>query len=126
MPSIASSESSTRGSSSTTRTVAGSLTDVSSRRRRSGRPPRQRQPDREGRPAARRALGADVAAVLLDDLVADREPQPGAFADGLRREEGIEDAAEHVGRDAGPGVADGDDGLSVLHARLERDGAGPG
>src|SRR5438445_10816250 len=155
MPSIASSESSTRGSSSTRSTVAGSpiilagglemaprppalgrapakpwrasrLKRVSSRPGRSRRPPRQGQPDREGRPAARRALGADVAAVLLDDLVADREPEPGPFADALRREEGTEDAADHVGRDAGAGVADRDDGASVLHARLDGDGARPG
>ena len=64
--------------------------------------------------------------MLLDDLVADREPEPRAFADGLRREEGIEDAADDVACDARAGVPDRDDGASVLHARLDRDRARPG
>src|SRR3989442_15043889 len=98
MASSAWSESSTRGSSSTTRTVAFSPTSGS---------PRQRQPHGEHRAAAGRTGRGELAAVLLHDLVADREPEPGAFADGLRREERIEDAAEDLGGGAPPRVGGG-------------------
>ena len=43
------------------------------------------------------------------DLVADREAEPDADAERLRREERIEDAADHVRRDADAGVLDLDD-----------------
>ena len=109
----ASRESRTRGSSSTSRTVAlGAHV----------RHPGDRQADGEDRAPLRRAgLGRDLAAVLLEDLVADARPEAGAFADGLGREERVEDAAQDVGRDAGAGVGDADDRDAVLHAGLDRD-----
>src|SRR5437870_12884767 len=68
----------------------------------------QRDRDREGGASAGRVLRPDLAPVLLHDLVADGQPQPGALADRLGRVERIEDAAEALGRDARAGVADRD------------------
>src|SRR5687767_9132278 len=112
MASSASRESRTRGSSSTTRTVAVSATSDR---------PRQRQAHGEDRPAAGRTGGRHLAAVLLHDLVADRQAEPGAFAHGLGGEERIEDAAEDLGRNSGPRVGDGDNSGPVLLPRLDRD-----
>src|SRR3970040_210420 len=53
-------------------------------------------------------FGPDAAAVLVDDAVADRQAQAGALAGVLSREEGVEDAAGDLGRDARAIVADGD------------------
>ena len=44
------------------------------------------------------------AAVLLDDRVGDRQAEPGALADVLRREERVEDPRQHLGRQPGPVV----------------------
>src|SRR5262249_57791612 len=64
-----------------------------------GRPRRRlgalhREPQREHGAALGRALGSDLAPVLGDDLVADREAEPGALADRLGGEERVEDAPE--------------------------------
>ena len=49
--------------------------------------------------------------LLDDDVVTDREAEPGAFSGRLRREERIEDLLFHLGWNAGAVVADPD-----LHA----------
>src|SRR5882724_5072911 len=74
------------------------------RRARRGRAPRRgrlghRQLQPEHRPA-RPAVHDQVAAVLLDDPVRDRQTEPGAGADGLGREERLEDVRERLVRDA--------------------------
>src|SRR6516162_11276052 len=62
----------------------------SSHSSRHGVPP-TRQPHRELGEVAHFAVDSDRAAVLLGyDLVADREPKPGALAGRLGREEGLE------------------------------------
>src|SRR5213593_55015 len=55
-----------------------------------GRCLRHRQLEPEDR-TARPALDDQVATVLLDDAVRDRQPEAGAAADGLGAEEGLED-----------------------------------
>src|SRR6266481_2563947 len=141
---IASSESSTRGSSSTIRIVvsstgppqgyarrtylssAGFATRRSSGRRRPGRAgPGDREPKREHRSAGGWALGPDLPAMLRDDLVADGEAEPGALADGLGGEERVEDAAKRVGCDPRAGVGDVDHRRRSLPSRLDGDRAGP-
>ena len=58
---------------------------------------------------ARLRIDLDRAAMLLDDdIVTDREPEPGAFSGGLGREERIEHLLLHFGRNAGAVVADPD------------------
>ena len=49
------------------------------------------KPDDKARAAPECARDLDRSAVILDDAVADRQPEPGAFADVLRGEERIED-----------------------------------
>src|SRR5262249_39054123 len=76
-----------------------------------------------GRPAARQDHGEgramtlagaldgvdlDAAAVLLDDAVADRQTEAGPLADRLGGEEGVEDLAADLRRDAAAGVAERD------------------
>ena len=46
--------------------------------------------------------------LLDDDVVTDREAEPGAFSGRLRREERIEDLLFHLGRNAGAVVTDAD------------------
>src|SRR5690606_19370857 len=65
---------------------------------RRGRLTGQRQPDGEAGADARLAVDLDLAAGLLDDPVAGREPEPGAVL--LGREEGIEDVRERALGDA--------------------------
>ncbi len=73
------------------------------RRRRRGRAAscgdrraaRGRQADREARAAAGAVADVDRAAVRLDDLARDREPEPGAAC--ARREERLEDARAQLG-----------------------------
>ena len=66
-------------------------------------------------PDAGRALGVDRAAVVLDDAVDERQPQPGADAVArLGGEERIEDARQVLGADAGAGVGDRDAHQLVL------------
>ena len=56
----------------------------------------------EGRPLAHGALDLDLAAVSGDDPVADPEPEPRPLADGLGREEGLEEVGARVGGDPDP------------------------
>ena len=71
----------------------------------------QRQPGGQGRPPARRALHLDRAQVLLDDGVADRQPQPGALTGWFRGEKGLKDFSEVLWLDARAGVINLDDQL---------------
>ena len=57
-------------------------------------------------PVPGRGLDVDRAAVLLDDPVADREAQPGPFADRLGGEERVEDPLADRRVDAAAGVGD--------------------
>ena len=71
---------------------------------------RAEEAHREDGAAVRQAVGADVAAVLLDDLVADRQAEPRALPDRLGGEERVEDASDDIARDARAGVADDEEG----------------
>src|SRR6516225_2184410 len=64
----------------------------------------QRQAHRHGRAALERAVDADGSTVFCHDGEGDREPEPRAFADALRGEKGLENAREHLDRDAGAAV----------------------
>src|ERR1051326_6137330 len=56
---------------------------------------------------ARLAVDADRAAMLLrDDVVADRQPEPGALPGRLCREEGLEQPVAAFRRDPGAVIAD--------------------
>ena len=54
------------------------------------------QIDLERRAAPRLAVDPDVSAALLDDPVDRGEPEPGALADGLRREERLEEVLSRL------------------------------
>ena len=70
---------------------------------------RARQDDGELRVRARLGRNLDRPAMLLDDdVVAEREAEPGAFAGGLGGEERIEHFRLHLVGNAGPVVANGD------------------
>jgi hypothetical protein len=64
--------------------------------------------DPEGGASARFTADMDVAAMLLDDAVGQRQSQPGPAADRLGGEEGFEDAVDVFRRDAVSGIADAD------------------
>src|SRR5437763_15904625 len=71
--------------------------------------PGARQADRELGELADPAVDLDRAAVLLrDDVPADRQAEPGAFAGRLCCEERLKQFAPDLGRDAGAVVADAD------------------
>src|SRR5512137_119793 len=70
----------------------------------------RRQLDDELRPRPDLALDVDLAAVALDGAVGHGQPQPGALATVLGREEGLEDLAQVFFADADSRVADGDHG----------------
>ena len=61
------------------------------------------KPGIAGRPLP--GIDAAVAAVIPGDTVGHREAEAGPFTDVLRREEGLEDPAEQLRRDAGAAVA---------------------
>ena len=63
-----------------------------------------RQMDGKRRARAELAVDGDEAAGLLDDAVGRRQSEPGALADLLGREEGLEDALEMRLGDAGAGI----------------------
>src|SRR6185312_14699732 len=68
-----------------------------------------RQVDADGRALPRRAVDPHVAARLPDEAIDHREPEAGALAGRLRREEWLEHLAEDVGGDPRAGVAYRDD-----------------
>ncbi len=70
-------------------------------------------------PRAELALGGDAAAVQLDDLLREREPEAGAAR--LAGDEELEEVRQLLGRDAGPGVGDVDAQLSPSSARARAD-----
>src|SRR5689334_19253843 len=59
-------------------------------------------------------IGMQRAAELLRDLVADREAESEALARRLGAEERLEHARQVLGRDAGSGIAYGDDRARAL------------
>src|SRR3546814_16875152 len=64
------------------------------------------QIDGEAGPFARLAVGKDETRRLLDDAIDGRQAEPGALADILGGEEGLEKLGEHVGGNAGARVAE--------------------
>src|SRR5262249_25438489 len=80
----------------------------------------RRQLDRE--PGAFAGLGVDPdrAAVLLDDALHDAEAETGPGL-ALRREEGLPDALEVLGRDAAAVVLDDEPGAPALRVEPEAD-----
>src|SRR5687767_12130095 len=83
----------------------------------------ERQTDGEARALADLAVAGDRAAVFLHDAVRDREPEAGALANLLGREERIVDARQLLGRNARAGVADFDDRAAAVLARHDREPA---
>ena len=81
-----------------------------------GRPQRQSYP--KARPLARRRIELNRPAVALHDAVADAQTQPGSLAQGLRREERIEDLVADGSVDAVTVIEDSD-----LHPRIDRPGS---
>src|SRR5262249_22114237 len=75
----------------------------------------------DGSPSGRR-INLDRSLVIVHDAVGDGQAEPGAL--GLRRVEGIEDAGQDIGRDAGARVAHHQPNRWVAardDLRLERD-----
>jgi hypothetical protein len=56
--------------------------------------------------------------VKPDDSVNHREPEARAFADGLRREERLEDALPDIGANAAPGVGEAKTGIPTRRHRI--------
>src|SRR5262245_37462649 len=102
-------------SSSTTRTVAMAVPDSLSPRQLEG----------EAAPLAYLAVDEDAAAVRLDDVADDGQPQPGGagLAVVLPLDESLEDALAPLGRDAGARVAHAHLHGAVLGTRGQRDAA---
>src|SRR5262245_58873949 len=84
---------------------------------------RSGQPHREAAPSAELARDLDPALVLLDDLLRDREAEPGSGVAALGGEEGLEDLLEVLGWNAGAVVLDRDldRAASIDGARVELD-----
>src|SRR5262245_6974064 len=88
------------------RTPTGNLPRAGRPCGRGGATDGQRQ--RKGRSISRLARHRQRAAVVAHDAGADGQAEPGAFADGLRREERIEYATEMLWDDPAPVVTDRD------------------
>src|SRR5688572_11076883 len=86
---------------------------------------RPRQAEHEPRAFAWHAEGADLPAVHLDDAFDDEQPEPDAFAllGAIRAAIAYENVRNLLGRNAGPGVRDGEDHLAVARFRAQRDAA---
>src|SRR6266571_7749281 len=98
--------------------IPGDGRDLRRRRRRKG--------NRKSGPLARPAFDPDVSLMVLDDAIADRKPEPGALADRLRREKGLEDLGLDLFGDPGSRVADLDlDSVPLGQTRGDLDRAGP-
>jgi len=95
-------------------TIVDSLRQVSMTVRR-----RQRQLENEFGTALHTVLRAQPAAVLLDDAVADRQPEARALAHRLGREERFEDAQQVLGQDARAVVAQAQAHLRVVALQRE-------
>ncbi len=70
-------------------------------------------------------MNRDRAAEPLDDAEADRQPEPRALAHGLGGEEGVENAAQVLGRDPRAGVGHFHDGQLLRRVGRGRDPDGP-
>src|SRR5690242_8322394 len=57
---------------------------------------------------------AEIAAVIADYRLADRESHPGSLAGLLGGEERIENTGADLRRDARPGVGEGDSGIAII------------
>src|SRR6266404_6118632 len=87
-----------------------------------GRFPRDRQREKEFRPATLLGLHPDLPAVRLDDSLRDRQPETGAEALGtLGLPVGIEDVVEVLLRNSGAGVRDSEQYVIVLRIGAECD-----
>src|SRR5439155_19359524 len=109
---------------------AGARVELPAGERRLRRDPerrvRPRQLDRERRPLPLAlALDLDRAAVQLDQVVDDREPETQA-APAVGLLEGLEDVRQELRLDPLALVADGDDGLAVDAREPQEDAAAPG
>src|SRR5512132_2950223 len=88
--------------------------------------PYQRKFEEERGPASGLAVHLDLAGVLLDDAVGDREPESGAAAlslagSVLRRKKWVVDAADMFLRDAAAAVADDHvHAIAVLRGHRQR------
>src|SRR5882724_2815849 len=74
---------------------------------------RQRKLDRKGRAAIRRVRYGNFSAVGTNDARTQRKPDAGAFSQGLRGEEGIEDAGADIGGNARAVVGNREAGAQV-------------
>src|SRR5262249_2222745 len=74
-------------------------------------------------PALAGAGGHDLALVLADDPVRDREAQAGALAHTSAREEGLEDVLEHLGRHPASVVVEDHLGHAVAVTKIDPEGA---
>ena len=90
------------------------------------RPTADRQANRERRALARGGADVDRAAALRDDAVDGREPEARARADGLRREERLEDAARVSLVHADARVGDLEHDVTAVVARRDRQRAAAG
>ena len=118
------------GSSSTMSTrradSAAGVALVGGRWREAAEARRRGQPDGERRPDADRALHVDRAAVQVDERLDDRQPEAGAGALALVRRaavEAVEQPPRLLGRDAAPGVGDGDRRRLGVGLEAQRDRA---
>src|ERR1700745_1547353 len=97
---------------------------------RRGRRPRgaldrsARKREREGGPLAQDRGHGELPGMLLRDLLREGEAEPGTSL--LGGEEGIEDAPEALGRNAGPGLADSPVAAPAGVAGADEDGPAAG
>src|SRR5207247_5763223 len=75
------------------------------------------QLDRESRAAGRDVLDGHPPAMCFYDADGHAQPEPGAFPGRLRREEGVKDLAEVLGRNAGTVVLDHHGDLACVNGR---------
>src|SRR5689334_16237554 len=103
------------------------LTAASLQRRRLhvGRSVVQRQPDGEDRTSARPIRYRNRAGMRANDARTKREPDPGAFAGGLRREKRLENPFTDVQGHTWPVVGDLDLGHALLSLGTRRNANGP-
>ncbi len=82
-----------------------------------------RQADGEARTFTERAFRGNRAVMVLNDLVADGEAQPGPDANAFRGESWVEDFGEVFGGDPGAVVSNRDGDPVVLDSGSDRNGA---
>src|SRR3546814_5761455 len=67
---------------------------------------------------SRLAVGEDEARRLLDDAIDGRQAEPGPLADILGGKEGFENLGQHVGGNAGAGIARSEEHTSELQSLM--------